>query len=755
MADENSIIINIKAQSDIDEATKQVAEMLKSARELAAQSGKLQQANSTLSTSFQQEANAAGRSVDALRNATKQENMLAGAATSMRTELRKVQDQLRALADAGDTTSQTFIDLSVKAAKMTDTMGDMQQVVRILASDTKNLDTAMAVGGGLVGTFNAATSAMALLGGESEELNQAFLKVQAAMAILNGVQQVALVLDQRSAANVVLRTALTKIFTKEKAKEASVDVAAAAAATADTSAKAAETTATIAATAATKGFTAALLANPVGAILAAVAALAAGIVVLTKHFKEAKEETEDYSDALQTAKDRLKSLQDQLDRRTQQQKWTDEIADNTKKIEENNRAIEKHRERMQELRSGHRKNTEELQAEAHAVLQLKEANTALEASNTALSTLINEQDGKDADAAAEKAKEAAKKRADAELSAYQESFKARMQADKEAADERDALAIYEMNKRQAEIKAERDRQQELADIAAQEAEEEMAYSDEVAQHDIENFEKVKEKQVEKYKEAMEIAQITLQSIADLTGEVFGMIGDRIDAELDALENMYTTDAKEAQQNSKKKYITQEEYDKKVSALKIKQAKLDKANAAFQIGLSTAMAIMRIWADVPKVDFGATTIALTATTAALGAVQLAAALAKPLPQYAKGRKGGEGEYALVGERGAEIMYIPAGASIIPHNKIGNPAAWGSYGVPSISMPDLPSTDNFITTMAMLSATGQIDYDRMGAAIAKHMPAQKAISVNVDRNGVSVSDGRSTHTYLNTKYSGAWN
>lgn len=752
MADESSIIINIKAQSDIDEATKQVAEMLKSARDLAAQSGKLQQSNQGLSSSFQQEATAAKKSVESLREATKQENMLTGAATNMKKELREVSIRLQELADSGDTTSAEFTMLAEKAANMTDTMGDTQSIIRILASDTKNLDTALAVGGGLTGAFNAATSAVALLGGESEELNKAFLKVQAALAILNGLQQVGNVLNERSAANVVLRAALTKIFTREKVKEAAAESAAAVAATADTTAKAAETTATIAATTATKGFTAALLANPVGAILAVVAALAAGIMVLTKRFKEAKEETEDYSDSLQTAKDRLADLQNQLDKRTAQQKWNDEIAENTKKIEENDKAIARHRERMQELRSGHRKNTEELQAEAKAVNQLKEANKDLLDSNTALSTLINEQNSKDAEEQTKKAKEQSEKR----IQQTQTEFAARMAADKaavdwewEAAQNAEKIRAKKNQDEAAAALAEYNRQQELVRIAEEAAEEEMEYSDEVAEHDIENFEKVKEKQIEKYQEAMEIAQITLQSIADLTSEIFGMFGDQIDSELDSLQNLYTTDAKEAQENSKKKYITEEEYQKKEAALKLKQAKLDKANSAFQIGLSTAMAIMRIWADVPKTDFGAATIALTASTAALGAVQLAAALAKPLPQYAKGRKGGEGEYALVGERGAEIMYVPSGASIIPHNKIGNPASWGAYGV-----PELPSTDNFITTMAMLSATGRIDYDRMAEAIAKHMPSQKAVSINVDRNGVSVSDGRSMHTYLNTKYSGAW-
>lgn len=89
-------------------------------------------------------------------------------------------------------------------------------------------------------------------------------------------------------------------------------------------------------------------------------------------------------------------------------------------------------------------------------------------------------------------------------------------------------------------------------------------------------------------------------------------------------------------------ISQKQYDKEVAKLDeeldAKKAKIarqqairEKALSVFQIGLNTAMAIMKIWAEVPKIDFGASTIALTAMVAALGAVQLATALAAPIPQ----------------------------------------------------------------------------------------------------------------------------
>lgn len=137
---------------------------------------------------------------------------------------------------------------------------------------------------------------------------------------------------------------------------------------------------------------------------------------------------------------------------------------------------------------------------------------------------------------------------------------------------------------------------------------------------------------------------------------------------------------------------------------------------------------------------------------MGAAQLAIAAAKPLAQYEKGRKGGPGEYALVGEKGPEIMYIPRGASIIPNNKIDNPSAWAQFGVPELPHAN-PDTLHYASEHG---AFGQsIDYERLGAAVAAAMPKQRNVTVNVDRSGVHVSNGSSKHTYLNTKYNGSWN
>lgn len=64
-------------------------------------------------------------------------------------------------------------------------------------------------------------------------------------------------------------------------------------------------------------------------------------------------------------------------------------------------------------------------------------------------------------------------------------------------------------------------------------------------------------------------------------------------------------------------------------------------------------------DVPKFDFGISASALAATYATIGAAQLAAVLATPIPKYEKGTKGKphKGGPALVGEKRAEVIQEP--------------------------------------------------------------------------------------------------
>ena len=115
--------------------------------------------------------------------------------------------------------------------------------------------------------------------------------------------------------------------------------------------------------------------------------------------------------------------------------------------------------------------------------------------------------------------------------------------------------------------------------------------------------------------------------------------------------------------------------------------------------------------------------------------------------------------MVGERGAELMYIPDGASIVPHHRLNQPQTWGEYNVPMPRVPAQPDVERAIMQAAIMQQIGiaDADFDKFGKAVAQHIiiPEQKAVYVNVDRTGIGVSEGGDSHTYLNRKYQGAWN
>lgn len=98
------------------------------------------------------------------------------------------------------------------------------------------------------------------------------------------------------------------------------------------------------------------------------------------------------------------------------------------------------------------------------------------------------------------------------------------------------------------------------------------------------------------------------------------------------------------------YITQDVYnarvakldaelDKKKALLEYKQAKRQRAINIANIMMNTAQAIMSIWAQVPKFDFGISAGILSGFVGALGAAQLATVLATPLPSPEGFKTGG--------------------------------------------------------------------------------------------------------------------
>lgn len=215
----------------------------------------------------------------------------------------------------------------------------------------------------------------------------------------------------------------------------------------------------------------------------------------------------------------------------------------------------------------------------------------------------------------------------------------------------------------------------------------------------------------------------------LASEVSNLMSALGDAEVQKAEKNNSKEKAVLDKRLKAGVISQKDYDKQVAALdadldakkaKIarEQAKREKVMSIFQIGLNTAAAIMKIWAEVPKVDFGASTIALTALVSAIGALQLATAVATPLPMA---RKGGRIEGAtheqggvLVNTENEERIISSAPAKAFP--ELLNLISYiGKHG------GGIPETGYAARMMAAERSvpaqpnTLEIDYDRLAAAV----------------------------------------
>jgi hypothetical protein len=130
-------------------------------------------------------------SVNELKNRTED---LTKKTLSFRQEMR----QLTELINSGKLDGKELVLAKQRLAEMKDKASDLSAQTKILGSDTRALDTAMQGLSLGVGIFASLQGASALFGGENEKVQQALLKVNGAMAVLQGLQQIQNTLDKES-----------------------------------------------------------------------------------------------------------------------------------------------------------------------------------------------------------------------------------------------------------------------------------------------------------------------------------------------------------------------------------------------------------------------------------------------------------------------------------------------------------------------------------------------------------------------------
>lgn len=135
---------------------------------------------------------------------------------TLRTELFKLKEQLA----SGNLSGQEFDKVAKEAAKLQESIGNVNKQIKSLANNNAEiaLNGFMSLANGIVGGFSAAQGAMALFGDENEDLQKQLVKIQGAIALLNGVQAINNALKKEEGLLTAANTIKTKIMTAVQAR---------------------------------------------------------------------------------------------------------------------------------------------------------------------------------------------------------------------------------------------------------------------------------------------------------------------------------------------------------------------------------------------------------------------------------------------------------------------------------------------------------------------------------------------------------
>lgn len=121
------------------------------------------------------------------------------AAKGLTTQIENQTKELALMRLEGKQGTEEYRRLSQETAVLRDAVKDATAEITNMASDTSDLDAVLGFAAGASGGFAAFTGAMELFGSESEEVEEAQKKLQAAIAITTGVQAIQNAVQKQSA----------------------------------------------------------------------------------------------------------------------------------------------------------------------------------------------------------------------------------------------------------------------------------------------------------------------------------------------------------------------------------------------------------------------------------------------------------------------------------------------------------------------------------------------------------------------------
>ena len=182
-------------------------EFIQNVNKSATEFGKLSNEVEDLAKTMSQ--NVLGKAANELEQFTNSSTEAMQGAKSLKAELRDLKKQIA----SGNFSGKELEQMTKRAAELTDHLGDVNEKIKALSSDTKRIDAMVGAMKGVAAAASVAAGATALFGTENKQMAEAAQKAQAAMALLAGIQEIAALATSENAAKTLFLDGAQKLAT--------------------------------------------------------------------------------------------------------------------------------------------------------------------------------------------------------------------------------------------------------------------------------------------------------------------------------------------------------------------------------------------------------------------------------------------------------------------------------------------------------------------------------------------------------------
>lgn len=691
----------------------------------------------------------AGVSLEEFEKALKKAN---APAITLKKELRDLKEAMARMKAEGKDTGKEFDDLRARAGKLADAINDANAEIKNAGSDTRNIDNVVGSISALAGGYAAVQGAAALFGSESDELQKTLIKVNGAMALATGIQQIANGLQKEGALIKLADVIATK------SQSAAQYVYAAAVGTS---------------TGAMKAFRIALLATGIGAIVFVLYEAAKAMGVFGDNTKETTDRAAELAKGIHDLNTELDAnlaalkQSSALQAETLKQRGANEKTLHDQNInsikQENELILAAAKEKVKllgfeqyvrnkqdaenllaikklqaESGTASKANQARLDEEVKAVQEVVDAYQKLSENNNAIAL-------KDAQFQTQVILDAAKKRKEALDKAAKDALAQSLETDKNFI----LAAIERANKEIEQEQIAFDNKQEIEEQKREEIEKTKQAAIAAVAAAAQAGEEAGLKEVEDTKKAEEAKRQeriktvnTMIELATRIGSVFSALNDLQTSKDTA---MIAAQKKRIEEELKAGVITQKQAEAKQKALdkaereaRNRAAEREKKAAVFQAILAIPRAFLKGLEDGG--------IYLAAVYAALAAVEAGIIASKPVPRFFRGKQDRYEGPGVVADMGSEI--VERDGRMFLYTKPTQTYLAATDKVYTAGKTRQIMHNTRINTTVRPAQSERFDYDRF----AKAIPAA-GLHVNIDKDGITewTKGSLSRTTYMDKRYS----